>query len=81
MPFGLINAPSTLQRLMNEVFKPFLRKFVLVFLDDILVYSTDWGAHLRELEIVLKVLQLNRLYAKKSKCSFVVKQVDYLEHS
>lgn len=70
MPFGLTNAPSTLQGLMNDLFKPFLRKFVLVFSDDILVYNQSLDAHLTHLQFVLGVLQANPLYAKASKCRF-----------
>ncbi|XP_030964149.1 uncharacterized protein LOC115985337 [Quercus lobata] len=65
MPFGLTNAPSTFQALMNSIFRPYLRKFVLVFFDDILVYSQSMDAH---------------LYAKQSKCVFGCTEVEYLGH-
>lgn len=80
MPFGLTNAPATFQALMNDVFRPYLRKFVLVFFYDILVYSGSWQDHLRHLEAVLEKLADHKLYAKKSKCSFGQRKIDYLGH-
>ena len=80
MPFGLTNAPATFQRRIHDVFCPLLRKFVLVFFDDILVYSKGWDDHVTHVKRVLGVLRENKLYAKKSKCSFGQCQVMYLGH-
>jgi hypothetical protein len=80
MPFGLTNAPSTFQGLMNEVFRPYLRKFVLVFFDDILVYSKNLKEHLKHVRLVLEALKVHHLYAKASKCTFESLEMDYLGH-
>lgn len=70
MPFGLTNAPSTFQCIMNEVLRPFLRKFVLVFLDDILIYSPSLQAHEEHVQQVFDVLRNHNFFLKPSKCSF-----------
>lgn len=80
MPFGLINAPSTFQALMNEVFRTLLRRGILVFFDDILVYSGNWEEHLKLLENVLNVLRTHSLFANREKCSFGQEKVEYLGH-
>jgi hypothetical protein len=70
MPFGLSNAPATFQDLMNNIFSPFLRKYVLIFFDDILIYSNSMTMHKQHLTIVLHTLRTHNLKAKMSKCSF-----------
>lgn len=78
--FGLTNAPSTFQATMNEVFKSFLRKFVLIFLDDILTYNGSWQEHLNHVKLVLTRLREWGLVAKASKCVFGQEKVEYLRH-
>ena len=65
---------------MNDVFKPYLRKFVLLFFDDILVYSRDMATHVLHLKSVLQVLLDHKMFAKRSKCTFAYFEVEYLGH-
>ena len=80
MPFGLSNAPSTFQALMNDVLRPYLRRFVLVFFDDILIYSSSWAEHLQHISIIFNALRAHHLHLKRSKCSFGASSVAYLGH-
>jgi hypothetical protein len=80
VPFGLTNAPATFMCLMNNVLSKFLDKFVLVFIDDILIYSKNREEHEEHLRLVLQVLREHQLYAKFSKCDFFQKQIHYLGH-
>jgi hypothetical protein len=80
VPFGLSNAPTVFMCLMNGVFREYLDKFVIVFLDDILIYSKLEEEHEHHLRMVLQVLREHQLYAKLSKCSFYQKQIHYLGH-
>ena len=65
---------------MNSIFKPYLKQFVLVFFDDILVYSIDWETHLSHLQLVFEVLLENQLYVKLAKCDFGATRIEYLGH-
>ena len=80
MPFGLTNALTTFMDLMNKVFQPYLDQFVMVFIDDILVYSRDEQEHEQNLKIVLQTLREKKLYAKLRKCDFWLKEVSFLGH-
>ncbi|KAA0033475.1 pol protein [Cucumis melo var. makuwa] len=80
MSFGLTNAPAVFMDLMNIVFREFLDTFVIVFIDDILIYSKTEAEHEEHLRIVLQTLRDNKLYAKFSKCEFWLKQVSFLDH-
>lgn len=80
MPFGLTDAPATFQGLMNAVFKEYLRKFVLIFFDDILVYSFSMEDHLAHLQLMFQKMRDHSLFAKESKCDFDVAKIKYLGH-
>ena len=80
MSFGLTNAPAVFMDLMNRVFKPFLDVFVIVFIDDILVYSRSEQEHADYLRRVLGILRHQKLYAKFSKCEFWLSSVAFLGH-
>ncbi|KAA0063458.1 uncharacterized protein E5676_scaffold110G00320 [Cucumis melo var. makuwa] len=80
MPFGLTNAPANFCTLMNQVFHEYLDKFVVVYLDDIVVYSTTMEEHRDHLKKVFQKLKENQLYVKREKCSFAQEQINFLGH-
>ncbi|KAL4284618.1 hypothetical protein GQ457_16G017710 [Hibiscus cannabinus] len=80
MPFGLTNAPATFMDLMNRIFKPYIDKFIIVFIDDILIYSRNKDEHAEHLRIVLQTLRDRQLFAKFSKCEFWLSKVAFLGH-
>ncbi|GKC73943.1 putative reverse transcriptase domain-containing protein, partial [Tanacetum coccineum] len=80
MPFGLTNAPAVFMDLINRVCKPYLYKFVIGFIDDILIYSKSKEYHEEHLKIILRLLKKEKLYAKFSKCDFWLDSVQFLDH-
>ena len=80
MPFGLTNAPAYFMNLMNKVFMEELDKFVVVFIDDILIYSRSAEEHEQHLRVILNKLWAHELYAKFSKCEFWLQEVAFLGH-
>ncbi|GKF66664.1 putative reverse transcriptase domain-containing protein, partial [Tanacetum coccineum] len=80
MPFGLTNAPAVLMDLMNRVCKPYLDKFVIVFINDTLIYSKNQKEHEEHLKQILELLKKEELYAKFSKCEFWIPKVQFLGH-
>ena len=80
MPFGVTNALGVFMEYMNRIFHAFLDRFVVVFIDDILIYSKTEEEHADHLKIVLQVLKEKKLYAKLSKCEFLLKEVSFLGH-
>jgi hypothetical protein len=80
MPFGLTNAPAAFMELMNHIFKSYLDQFVVIFIDDILVYSASEEEHEEHLRTVLQILQRCKLYAKFSKCEFWLDHIQFLGH-
>jgi hypothetical protein len=80
MPFSLTNTSATFQALMNDVLQPFLCRFILVFVDDILIYSHSWSEHLWHLWLILTTLKEHQLFMKRAKCAFSCTKIFYLSH-
>jgi hypothetical protein len=80
LPFGVTNAPAVFMDYMNRIFQPYLDQFVIIFIDDILVYSKNQLEHVQYLRIVLDILREKQLYAKFSKCEFRLSEVKFLGH-
>ncbi|KAH9670785.1 hypothetical protein KPL70_017109 [Citrus sinensis] len=80
MSFGLCNAPSTFQAIMNSIFRPYLRKFILVFFDDILIYNPSWRSHLTHVKQAMEVLKQHQFFLKANKCTFGQQELEYFGH-
>lgn len=80
MPFGLTNAPASFQQMMNDILRPYLNHFVIVYLDDILIFSKTYAEHLRHVQQILRLLRQNNLHCAMDKCSFIKCRQEYLGH-
>ena len=80
MPFGVTNAPTVFMDYMNQIFRPYLDKFVMVFIDDILIYSKNREEHVDHFRVVLTVLREHQLYGKLYKCEFWLEEVQFMGH-
>jgi len=80
MPFDLTNTLATFQSLINDIFRNYLRKFILIFLDDILIYNKSWEDHLEHTQIAFEILTDHSLFFKRSKCVFRCTQIEYSGH-
>jgi hypothetical protein len=80
LPFGLTNAPATFQRVMNDAFQEFLDVFVIIYLDDILIYSKTWEDHQRHVRLICDKLRGNQLFCKSSKCEFGLTSIEFIGH-
>jgi hypothetical protein len=80
MPFGLKNAPATFMRMMDDILLPFTNNFVVVYLDDFLIYRKTWEEHLHHIQLVMHTLRKHQLYANLGKCSFGINMVHYLDY-
>lgn len=78
MPFGLSNSPSTFMRVMNQALRPFIGRFVVIYFDDILIFSTSLPDHLEHIRDMLHALRLEKLYVAKHKCDFGASQILFL---
>jgi hypothetical protein len=78
MPFGLTNALATFMRMMNDIFRPFTNNFVVVYMDEIIIYNKTWAEHLQHIQEVLHTLRQDKLYTNLEKCSFIMDKVHYL---
>ncbi|KAL2630555.1 hypothetical protein R1flu_015241 [Riccia fluitans] len=78
MPFGLCNAPSTFMTLMNAIFREETDQFVIIYIDDILIYSRTWRKHLEHIRVVLEKLRANKLYANEGKSEFGLTRINFL---
>ena len=80
MPFGLTNAPAAFMVLMNKTFQPYLDQFVIIFIDDILIFSSSREEHEKYIRVALQVLREKKLYAKFCKCKFWMEEIAFLGH-